>query len=345
MKKYNKNNISLTLFSLLAVILMVSCDDCKEVETIDLDKADISKDNPELYAKYLENLHEYKKSNHVLVYAWVDNSEKNPFSRAHHITDLPDSVDIIGLIHPDKLADWELEDISKVRSEKATKVIYTIDFEAIKAAFNAKLEIATEDEPVALDFLDFLTDSLEYSLSLVQKYNYDGICIGYAGKSRLHMRPNELNQYIENETAFINIMRDWKKRNPEKIITYEGKPQNLIDTSLLDDCLSILISGKTAKAKDELTYTLLLANIDNIPKDRFGMVVMAIDLNDPNKSIGYFANGTVTMEGLADWAPVVHGEIKVNAVGVYNASTDYHTTVKDYYYLRKIISSVNPSVK
>ena len=71
MKKYNKNNISLTLFSLLAVILMVSCDDWKEVETIDLDKADISKDNPELYAKYLENLHEYKKSNHVLVYAWA----------------------------------------------------------------------------------------------------------------------------------------------------------------------------------------------------------------------------------------------------------------------------------
>lgn len=76
--------------------------------------------------------------------------------------------------------------------------------------------MATEDEPVALDFLDFLTDSLEYSLSLVQKYNYDGICIGYAGKSRLHMRPNELNQYIENETAFINIMRDWKKRNRRK---------------------------------------------------------------------------------------------------------------------------------
>ena len=345
MKKYKKSNISLMLLSILAAILMVSCDDWTEVETIDLNKADVAEENPELYAQYLENLREYKESDHVLVYAWVDNSEKKPYTRAHHITDLPDSVDIIGLMHPDKLASWELEDISKVRSEKGTKVIYTIDFETIKAAYNAKLELATEEEPVALEFLDFLTDSLEYSLSLVNKYNYDGICIGYAGKSRIHMRPDELKQYIENETAFINIMRDWKRRNPGKITIYEGKPQNLIDSSLLDDCLSILISGKTATAKDELTYTLLLANIDNIAKDRFGMVVMAIDLNDPNKTIGYFADGTVTMEGLADWAPVSHGGIKVNAVGVYNVSTDYHTTVKDYYYLRKIISSVNPSVK
>ncbi|MDH6396429.1 glycoside hydrolase family 18 [Dysgonomonas sp. PF1-23] len=335
------NKILIFLLSLIAGgLLLTSCSDWTEDESVD-----IKQPEKPAYGKYLENLREYKKTDHVLVYAWVDNSEKKPYSRAHHITDLPDSVDIIGLMHPDELVNWELEDISKVRNDKGTRVIYTIDFEAIKAAYNAKLELATEEEPIALEFLDFLTDSLEYSLSLVNKYNYDGICIGYAGKSRLHMRPNELKQYIENETAFINIMRDWKRRNPGKMTIYEGKPQNLIDTSLLDDCLSILISGKTATAKDELTYTLFLANIDNIAKDRFGMVVMAIDLNDPNKSTGYFSNGTVTMEGLADWASVAHDGIKVKAVGVYNASTDYHTTVKDYYYLRKIISSVNPSIK
>ncbi len=335
------NKILIFLLSLIAGgFLVTSCSDWTEDESVDIKQPEIP-----AYDKYLENLRDYKKTDHVLVYAWVDNSEKKPYSRAHHITDLPDSVDIIGLMHPDELVNWELGDINKVRSEKGTKVIYTIDFEAIKAAYNAKLELATEEEPIALQFLDFLTDSLEYSLSLVNKYNYDGICIGYAGKSRLHMRPDELKQYTENETAFINIMRDWKRRNPEKITIYEGKPQNLIDTSLLDDCLSILISGKTATAKDELTYTLSLANIDNIVKDRFGMVVIAIDLNDPNKSIGYFTDGTVTMEGLADWAPVPHDGIKVKAVGVYNASTDYHTAVKDYYYLRKIISSVNPSIK
>lgn len=335
------NKIIIFLLSLIAgVFLLTSCSDWTENESVDIKQPEI----PD-YGKYLENLRDYKKTDHVLVYAWVDNSEKKPYSRAHHITDLPDSVDIIGLIHPENLVNWELEDINKVRSEKGTKVIYTIDFETIKAAYNAKLELAAQNEPIALQFIDFLTDSLEYSLSLVNKYNYDGICIGYAGKSRLHMRPDELKQYTNNETAFINIMRDWKRRNQEKITIYEGKPQNLIDTSLLNDCLSILISGKTATAKDELTYNLSLANIENIAKDRFGMVVEAIGLNDPNKKIGYFTDGTVTMEGLADWAPIAHDGIKVKAVGVYNASTDYHTAAKDYYYLRKIISSVNPSIK
>lgn len=56
------------------------------------------------------------------------------------------------MIHPDNLTDWELKEINQVRSEKAMKVIYTIDFESIKAAYNAKLELATEEEPVAEEF-------------------------------------------------------------------------------------------------------------------------------------------------------------------------------------------------
>ena len=73
---------------------------------------------------------EYKKSEHTLVYTWFDNSEKAPYSRAHHITDLPDSIDIVSLMYPDNLATWELEDMESVRENKATKVIYSIDFES-----------------------------------------------------------------------------------------------------------------------------------------------------------------------------------------------------------------------
>lgn len=235
--------------------------------------------------------------------------------------------------------------MNQIRSEKATKVIYTIDFESIKAAYNAKLELATEEEPVAEEFLDFLTDSLEYSLSLAGKYNYDGICIGYAGKARIHMRPAELKEYTENETAFINIMNDWHKRNPEKVITYEGKPQNLINPALLDDCMSILISGKESTNENDLTYKMLLANVEGVPQKRFGMTVMATDLNDPNKTIGYFADGSLAMARLADWASSAHGGVTVKAVGIYNVSTDYYASAQSYFYTRQLISSVNPSVK
>ncbi|GAE86495.1 hypothetical protein JCM10512_5008 [Bacteroides reticulotermitis JCM 10512] len=159
------------------------------------------------------------------------------------------------------------------------------------------------------------------------------------------MRPDELKEYTANETAFINMVTDWHKRNQQKIISYEGKPQNLIDPSLLDDCLSILISGKEATNANALTYNLQLAVKENIPEDRYGMVVMATDLNDPNKKIGYFADGSLAIKGLADWAPIAYGGITVKAVGIYNVSTDYHTSAQDYFYTRELISSVNPSVK
>lgn len=346
MKKYKINNIFRMVLPALVLALMASsCGDWTDIEGLDIRQDDISGQNPELYAEYLENLREYKKSDHTLVYVWFDNSCKAPFSRAHHITDLPDSIDVVGMIHPDNLDPWELEEMDKIRTDKGTKVIYTIDFEAIKAAYNMKLELATEEEPVADDFIGFLTDSLEYSLSLADKYNYDGICVGYAGKSRLHMRPAELKEYSENEKAFINIISDWCQRNPQRMITYEGAPQNLIDSSLLDDCLSILISGKKATNVNDLSYRLLLSNKEYLPLDRFGMVVMATDLNDPNKKIGYFTDGTLAIAGLADWAPVVHGGIELKAVGIYNVSTDYYTPGHNYYYTKQLISSVNPSVK
>jgi len=345
MKRHTKNSIFGTFLSMLAVAFLASCSDWTDVENIGLDKADISKDDPQLYTQYLQNLRDYRNSDHTLVYVWFDNSQKTPFSRAHHITDLPDSVDIVGIIHPEDLSGWELEEMNKVRQDKGMKVIYTVDFESMKAAYNAKLELATEEEPIAQDFHAFLTDSLEYSLNLAGKYNYDGICIGYAGKSRLHMRPNELKEYTENERAFINIVTDWHTRNKDKIIVYEGKPQNLIDHSLLDDCLSILISGKDANSQNDLSYKLSLSVEETFPSDRYGMVVMATDLNDPNQIAGYFADRTLAMEGLAEWAPAPHNGIKIKAVGIYNVSTDYFTQMQDYYYTRNLISSVNPSVK
>lgn len=241
-----------------SMFVLAACSDWTDIESIDLKEPDIAKENPELYAKYLQNLREYKKSAHKLVYVWFDNSQKVPFSRAHHLTDLPDSIDVVSMMYPGDLAEWELEEIAQIRETKATKVIYSIDFDAFKTAYNTKLEQATEEEPVSKDFSGFLTDSLEHSLSLVNKYNYDGICIGYAGKSRLHMRPDELKEYTENETLFINMIRHWHERNSQKTIVYEGKPQNLIDPSLLDDCLSILISGKEATNRNELTYLLNL---------------------------------------------------------------------------------------
>ncbi|MDY5354590.1 MAG: glycoside hydrolase family 18 [Bacteroides pyogenes] len=336
--------IVFTFFLIISTALF-SCSEWTEMESIDIKEPDITAQNPELYAKYLENLCAYKKSEHKQVYVWFDNSEKTPRTRAHHLTTLPDSIDVVSLIHPDQLADWELQEMNEVRSQKGMEVIYTISFDAIKAFYNAKLEKATDEEPVASLFEDFLVDSLQHALSLAKKYEYDGICIEYSGKSMLHMREPERTEYTKNERIFMGIAADWQKRNPEKSVVFEGKPQNLIDKTFLEKCKMVMVSGKNATNENMLTYHLSLAAVEGVPQSRLGMVVSATSLNDPNKLYGYFANGELAMQGLANWAPMAHNGIEVAGVGVYNVSTDYYEPTRTYHYTRSIISSINPPVK
>ena len=124
------------------------------------------------YTKYLENLRQYKAdTEHKKVYAWFDNSEKNLFSRAQHLTDLPDSLDAVVLIHPENLVERELQEIESIRSNKNTKVIYSISFDEIKAAYNQSMESEAEAEPIAQDFLSYMVDTLQHALSIADKYS------------------------------------------------------------------------------------------------------------------------------------------------------------------------------
>ena len=80
MKLYKKSfkGIALAAFSVLA---LSACSDWTDSESIKLKEPGIDEQSPELYAKYLKNLQEYKNSDHKIVYGWFDNSEKVPFSR------------------------------------------------------------------------------------------------------------------------------------------------------------------------------------------------------------------------------------------------------------------------
>jgi hypothetical protein len=344
MKNRLINKAIVFLCYLIAGFLFPSCSDWAETEPLTVIDPNIKEQNPELYAKYLVGLQQYKASAHKFVYVWFDNSLKSPVSRAHRINALPDSIDVVALMYPDGLVEREREEMRELK-EKATKVIYSIDFEKIKAAYNAKMELALEGEPVALDFKDFCIDSLAYALSLVKKYDYDGVCIGYSGKAMNHMDGKEKKEYKENEKLFIGIVKDWCRRNPDKHIVFEGKPQHLVDKSLLAGCQLILIPCQSATNEDFFTYHFLLAADEDIPLDRLGVIVSAPALNDPNKIIGYLGNGDLAMQGLAHWAQASHEGIRVAGVGIYNVSTDYYNATRIYNYTRELISSINPSLK
>lgn len=318
---------------------------CTDVEAVDLVDPSIQGQNPELYNKYLQNLRAYRATDHVLVYAWFDNSNKTPNSRSEHFTDLPDSIDYVAVTNPENIADWELQEMNTVRSQKGTKFIYNVDFDAIKADYNALLEVATDDEPVNIDFMGYLIQELEKQLSYVEKFNFDGVCIAYKGKSTLHMLPAALKEYKANEKTFFNILSDWHSRQPNALITFFGNPANVIDATLLNDCNVLLVDGTSASSADALTQTIVMCQNDDLAAAQFGMVISSFYVDDENQTIGYFADGSFALDNIADWATANPGGINIHAVGVVGVENDYYNPQQAYSHTRALISAVNPPVK
>ena len=345
-----KNIGKFVLSALVATtVSFASCSDWNDVESVNVIQPNIKDQNPALYAKYLESLRAYKNSDHKLVYAWFDNSEKTPFNRAQHLTEIPDSVDVVALMHPDKLVDRELKEIESIKTEKGTKVIYTIDFDAMKLIYDlrAKEQPAPKEGEASTfpDFITFMTDSLSYSLSLANKYNYDGISISYLGKSRMHMTPAEKKIYTENQNAFMGIVKTWQERNTNKIMVFEGQPQNLIDKTILEKCQMILLPALAINNAYELTYMASIAKAEGAPVDRLGIKVSSVSLDEADTKTGYTADGRRAIPVAAEWAIAAHDGFAINGFAIMNINTDYYNPALVYKYSRQAITTLNPSIK
>lgn len=334
-----EKGINIGALLLAASLTFASCSDWTDVDNLKVEYGNVEQENPELFAQYLASLREYRKTDHTIVYAWYDNSVKVPVSRAHYLREIPDSIDVVGLIHPDSLTQSELDQIDELRNQKGMKVIYSIDFDRMKSDYTNLIAPATPDR----SFRAYLTDSLSYALSLLKKYPYDGLCIGYTGKSTVLMDDAEKKEYMENENCFIGIMKDWCARNEGVELTFLGAPENLLDQSILDQCSTILLDGRTASAANELT-TLLTQSYLPQYAGRYGMTVAGTPLSGSNRYAA-FADGTPATQALAEWANAPQQGMRIRAVGVYDFSGDYFNADNTYKNMRNMISTLNPSIK
>lgn len=331
-----------TLLATLALTMSGCSNDWTTPESLPINQPTIQTQNPELYAEYLEALRQYKKEPHTMVYGWYDNSEATPYSRAHHMTVLPDSMDIVCLQYPALIRGWQMAEMETVREEKGTRFIYDIDFDRFKAVYKSKQESATEEAPYETTFQDFLLDSLQYALSLNQKYHMDGICVRYMGKSKIHLQPDELARYNNEEALFFGIVSDWARRNSSMHVAFLGNPQNVSDKTFFDRCQMVLASALTARSKDDFTFTLHMAGTEGVPSDKVGIVASGTYDSDTHKEKGYFANGTLAGRGLAEWAPYDYNGQRVQAVGIQNIGPDYYSPSRVYDICRTLIEKTNP---
>lgn len=292
----------------------------------------------------MENLVKYKESEHKFVYGWFDNSEKFPQSRGQHLTDLPDSLDVVVLMYPDNLVERELREIETIRNDKNTKVIYPINFDDMKVIFNKKINVESGAEPNSQDFLSYMVDSLQYALSIIDKYNYDGISIGYKGKDINHLTEAEKIEYKQNEKAFVGILNDWFQRHMNYFIVFEGNPQNLLERDLLTNCSMIFVPCLSSDSPEKLTFNFQLAVVENVPLDKLGVIIPTVSPDKTDKEIGYFADGTKMLVGVVDWALGASNTV-VSGIGVYNISNDYYNPSLIFKDTKNLITSLNPSIK
>lgn len=352
-RKYNIKSI-IPLLGLAIALTFGSCSKWSDIENKAIDYPNMNEQNPELYKKYLESLKEYKTSNHKVTYAWFDNSIKQPTSRPHHINNVPDSIDVVVLNYPENLAPFELKDIKELRETKGTQVIYTVSLDAMKAKYKQMEEEREEalkeaeegkeiEIPELKEYFAFMVDSIEHSLKLSTQFKYDGVILGYSGKSTLHMLPDEKEQYKQDEALFLGVFKSWLKLNEDKFLVFEGKPQNLLDKSILEDCKHIIIPTHSTTNNSAVTYNLTLASAEGVPTDRFIVTAQIPSINPNDIETGYWANGSVAVNSMALWC--ISSETPVAGLGILDVNTDYYSQPTTYFHTNEAINILNPSLK
>lgn len=334
------NKILIYLLSLITGgFLFTSCSDWTEDKSVDIKQPE----NP-AYAKYLENLRAYKNTDHKYVYAWFDNTEKAPYSRGQHMYDVPDSVDVVVLMHPDGLADFEVAEMKTLQIDKGTKVMYTVSYDVIEKTYQQMVKDETEKDEnyVAPEFLTYLKDNVQKLLGLASSYNYDGIIAGYKGQSTVYMTSEEKVNYTTNQEAFLSYISTWHAAYKDKVLVYEGNPQFLLDKSLLASCKHIILSSMNVTSAFDLSVQALEASDTDVPTDRFIVVASTTSLDVSDKKTGYYGDDRAIIEA-AYWVTEVTSGYTKAGLGIYNIQNDYYNVTKTYQYAKESINIMNPA--
>lgn len=332
MKRYNK--IFGALLPALAMTLLASCTD---VESIELNRPGLDEESPELYAKYLQNLNEYKSSeSHKVTYAWFDNSVKTPYSRGQHISDVPDSLDVVSVMHPADLAEFEIKDMAAVRA-KGTKVVYTISFDNIRKEYADKVVEGVETGTFAAYLQAELDRLLGYEAS------FDGIIVEYKGKNPIYMSNEAKAEAKAEQDLFFAAIMKWKGSHADKMLTFQGYPENLMGQTVLSECRHIILVTDKLEDVQQLSLVVRKAMISKeVPTDRFVVAVSTVSMDATDGKTGYFGEKRAMKEA-AYWVTESSSDYTRAGIAIYNIQYDYYNADAIYPCVKEAINIMNPA--
>ena len=355
--------------AVLVVPAMYSCSDWTDVEAVDYHYTLPSEQDPEAYNAYLALLKEYKQNSHKILIAKFDNSKYEVSGQADRLSALPDSTDFIVLQAADSLNPVIEQEMKEVREQKGTRTLYALDYADVEAQLQAILDKeeaeATESDgetespapeegtgqtegteqtetPDADRFIEVCTHYADSLLALYDKYGYDGILavynnIAYPGS----MTEEEKAQLQARQDAFFGKIRNWAESHPDAPFLFEGKPENLVDASILSHADYIIIPGYDAGNINEVLWNAEMSLAEGVPSDRIVFGVAIPSLTDEKATDGYF-NGTeyAVIETASNIASDEGSFVKAGLC-VKNVRDDYFNPEHTYTHIRQAIQIMN----
>ena len=109
---------------------------------------------------------------------------------------------------------------------KGTKIGYTFSYAQFEAEWDLMLE--ANPELTETERQEYFTKRTEEMLSLVDKYNYDGVIVDYVGRSLVSLKDEPLRTYIARQKGFFDIISTWKSRHTDKFLFFMAMRNTLL---------------------------------------------------------------------------------------------------------------------
>lgn len=298
-----KNSKFIFSVFVMFVFALMSCSDWTELETVSIETGRPWQNDPELWARYMEVLRDYKASEHFTIFAHLQNSPETAGSERDFMRCLPDSLDIVSLTNGDRFSQYDREDL-KMMHDMGTKVLYHIDYACRKAEMgDLSTCLAKAVETVKTEGLDgysFTADPLDEAATA---QIVSTLVAAKSGSQLIVFEGNPLTLNAEDRAKM-----DFVVLNTEAT-------DNALDLHLQ---ILLALDDYSGIAPDKL---LLGAKVGETIRDEYGVKCPAVE---------------EIARKVIEYGPV-------RGIGVYNIGDDYYHAGKNYESICRVIQILNPS--
>ena len=320
------------ILPLVAVMFSLTACNWNDIKNLDYTQnhPSFEESDPEGYALYLENIRDYKASEHPVMIVGFETISEEPHVQSQHITSLPDSVDYVWLKNIKELHPRILDEIKVCREQKAMQFLADVNFDTMKQTWSA-MQDAKEAEGKPLgseeEFVKFVEESTKTELAKCVDYELDGIVFTANGSAD------------KAQDKFIETVKNWHATNGSRTFIFRGGVKNISDVTALKFCKYLVVIGteNTSTAKDlSSQVTRILGYNKEVPTDRV-VVEVTVPNSEHPEQVG--ASPAVAAQWYLD--NLKSRYYTPRGIVIANVNDDYYRNELDYENVRKAITLMN----